>query len=1006
MARRRLWVLLAFIGLSLLLTWPLAAHFASHVPGDGIDDPSLAWNLWWVKHAVVDQPQNLFACDWQFWPVGINLAFYTLTILNGLLSVPLQSVFGTVVAYNVLLLSSFVLSGYGAYLLCCEVLWLVNKETSRQVDKETSRQVDKETRGQVDKETRGQVDKETRGQVDKETRGQGDKGVPDVTRSPCHRVTPSPCHPVTPSLAAFLGGALYAFASAKLFYAALGQGNIASSQWIPFAALYLLRAARPGGKFRDAALAGLFLVLQAYAELTYASFLIIFAGLAFIWGIALLRRDADRKEKGATDADATNARDPVRHAFYSLLITRYSLLITRFLLLALIFAIGIAPFLANLLPDLRTEGDFFASGGGFADLFSADLAGYLAPTQLHPVLGGIVRGWSASVAEPGGAAQLPVDKGQQVYLGYTALVLASVGVWHRRRQRETWFWLVAALVFFTLTLGPSLRVAGRDLGLPLPFALVAKLPFFEGNRYPSRYSVMLLLSLAPLVALGFRISDFGFRIMLRRSSPQSAIRNPQLMLCVPFLLMTAMLLFEHLSVPLPLSDLRVPALYDRVAAEPGDFALLELPLGWRNGARVAGKGDILIMQQLWYQTYHGKRVLGGNTSRNPEFKFQYFSEDPTLARLIALTNAADLPQHTALRAALAADTITAADRARARDWAAALGIRYVMVHRDKLPPATEAALQALLPVALVAEEGNLALYQVTGDLRPAQDYQVGGDDGRLILAEGWSPPVLGPAGADAAVYAQRDGARLLLPLAPEATRVRFYGRSVAPDQRLTLQVDGRIIASRAFSQETGWLTFDIPADPRRPLLSDVRLRFSSLVPVAEFGRGPWPVGRTGAASPVSILVRSAGEETGDFAHVYVNGIDLAPNQRGYNLVALDPADGHLLAVGAFDTHADAAASGRLAEWVGALPVGALVAGTVRDEASLGLGQEAVDALRTLGVAVDLRGDFRWGHAFVGAAGAPANTALEAVNGIRPAQVAVGLPVSAPQVAGALIRAKD
>ena len=132
MTRRHLWVLLGYIGLSLLLTWPLAAHFASHVPGDGIDDPSLAWNLWWVKHALVDQPQNPFACDWQFWPVGINLAFYTLTVLNGMLSVPLQSVFGTIVAYNVVLLSSFVLSGYGAYLLCREVMGWVDEETGKQ----------------------------------------------------------------------------------------------------------------------------------------------------------------------------------------------------------------------------------------------------------------------------------------------------------------------------------------------------------------------------------------------------------------------------------------------------------------------------------------------------------------------------------------------------------------------------------------------------------------------------------------------------------------------------------------------------------------------------------------------------------------------------------------------------------------------------------------------------------------------------------------------------------
>ncbi len=105
--RKHFWVLLAYIALSLVLTWPLAAHFATHVPGDGIDDPSLAWNLWWAKHALVDHPQNPFLVDWQFWPVGINLAFYTLTVLNGMLGIPLQVVFGVIPTYNLLLLSSF-----------------------------------------------------------------------------------------------------------------------------------------------------------------------------------------------------------------------------------------------------------------------------------------------------------------------------------------------------------------------------------------------------------------------------------------------------------------------------------------------------------------------------------------------------------------------------------------------------------------------------------------------------------------------------------------------------------------------------------------------------------------------------------------------------------------------------------------------------------------------------------------------------------------------------------
>ncbi len=101
--RRHLLALLLYSLLALALTWPLVTQFASHVPGDGIDDPALAWNLWWIKHSLVDQQTNPFISGWMFHPLGINLAFYTLTVLNGLLSVPLQVALGLVTASNLVL---------------------------------------------------------------------------------------------------------------------------------------------------------------------------------------------------------------------------------------------------------------------------------------------------------------------------------------------------------------------------------------------------------------------------------------------------------------------------------------------------------------------------------------------------------------------------------------------------------------------------------------------------------------------------------------------------------------------------------------------------------------------------------------------------------------------------------------------------------------------------------------------------------------------------------------
>ncbi len=67
--RKRTWrihllVILLYTLLALLLTWPLITHIGSHVPGDGIDDPSLAWNLWWIKARLIDQGNiDIFHAD-------------------------------------------------------------------------------------------------------------------------------------------------------------------------------------------------------------------------------------------------------------------------------------------------------------------------------------------------------------------------------------------------------------------------------------------------------------------------------------------------------------------------------------------------------------------------------------------------------------------------------------------------------------------------------------------------------------------------------------------------------------------------------------------------------------------------------------------------------------------------------------------------------------------------------------------------------------------------------
>ena len=112
-------VLLGYLALTCLFTYPLLLEFSHRLIGQGdlIDFWQSYWDLWWVKTALLDLKTNPFYTSYLFHPWGVSLYFHTLNILNGLLTVPLQLLFGPIVAYNSLVVVAFILGGYGTFLL-------------------------------------------------------------------------------------------------------------------------------------------------------------------------------------------------------------------------------------------------------------------------------------------------------------------------------------------------------------------------------------------------------------------------------------------------------------------------------------------------------------------------------------------------------------------------------------------------------------------------------------------------------------------------------------------------------------------------------------------------------------------------------------------------------------------------------------------------------------------------------------------------------------------------
>jgi len=114
--------LLLYAALALLLTWPLVMHLTDHVPGGNNDLWQNYWNFWWWTTALLEQGQLPYTTDLVYQPGAVSLAFQTHSPANILLTFPVLLVAGIPAAMNSAILLGFIFSGWGAYLLCRELI--------------------------------------------------------------------------------------------------------------------------------------------------------------------------------------------------------------------------------------------------------------------------------------------------------------------------------------------------------------------------------------------------------------------------------------------------------------------------------------------------------------------------------------------------------------------------------------------------------------------------------------------------------------------------------------------------------------------------------------------------------------------------------------------------------------------------------------------------------------------------------------------------------------------
>lgn len=369
-----------------------------------------------------------------------------------------------------------------------------------------------------------------------------------------------------------------------------------------------------------------------------------------------------------------------------------------------------APLLFAAIADIRSGELDPMTGWGGADQNGADPLSYLLPLGYHPWAPGAILRWRSSV--PHLEALFPT---------FTVLVLAAFAVARARFPAKRQLVAVAATCF-VLSLGPFLVIWGHTgaafshmgvrFDVPLPYLGIVHIPVVNGLRAPARFgyvTTMLLVVLAGIAVANLRARsaaraseraavDASLHPLSGTQLPAVTPRRPSVRGRSAIVAVLALcVLFESWH------DDRVPftrpatenAAYRAIAKDPGERAVLEVPLQWGNGYHVLGDSQRRDGQLVFNATIHGKPVVNGYSGRYPEKRFQQLASIPAYHQILQLQG--DVPASTPI-------TFTAHDLAQ-------IGIGYVVTHRDLPAPAATAYIEQLgLP--LLASDGTVTVYRV------------------------------------------------------------------------------------------------------------------------------------------------------------------------------------------------------------------------------------------------------------------------------------------------------
>lgn len=256
------------------------------------------------------------------------------------------------------------------------------------------------------------------------------------------------------------------------------------------------------------------------------------------------------------------------------------------LLAGFVFLLIVTPFLLNFLTDKVIKPQLYEHS-----IYSANLLGLFVPKKDQtPLYGNLFTSLSDRITLGFG--------GYEVFIGFPLLIFAVLGTLTSKR-RLVRLAAFCSLIFFVLSLGPTLKVFSRETGITLPYALLMKVPPFDMSRTPARFVVIGMFLLAIVGA-------HGMMCMQKALSTHYGKQWSAAAMLALFAWVTAE---AYSPVPRQVKFVASPQLEKIV---PG--AVLNLPL-----SRIEGYGELL-------QTFHHQPIGVGYLSRNSERQLKQLGE--------------------------------------------------------------------------------------------------------------------------------------------------------------------------------------------------------------------------------------------------------------------------------------------------------------------------------------------------------------------------------------------